>query len=55
MINKGIPEDNPLIPWKLPIPLSRPGTYTVELRATDMISNKSYKMRFPISVYKTND
>jgi hypothetical protein len=55
MVNKGIKEDTPLIEWKLPLPLSRPGSFTVELRASDMISNKSYKMRFPISVYKTND
>jgi len=54
-VNKGVKEEAPLIPWSLPIQLSRPGSFTVELRATDMITNKSYKMRFPISVYKTND
>jgi hypothetical protein len=54
-VNKGIKDDTPLIEWKLPLPLSRPGSFTVELKATDLISNKSYKMRFPVSVYKTND
>jgi len=50
VVKEGQKEDNPWIDWKLPLPLTRVGTFTVELTATDTLTNKTYKMGFKVKV-----
>jgi hypothetical protein len=52
VINKGVKDVNG-IDWDLPLPMNRPGTYTVELTAKDKLSNKEYRMRFSIQVFNS--
>lgn len=52
-VKKDIKEDVDAIDWDLALPLNRPGTYTVELKADDKISGKSYKMTFPVTVMQS--
>jgi hypothetical protein len=50
VVKQGVKEDQNGIDWDLPLPLNRPGTYTVELKATDALTGKNYKMTFPVTV-----
>ena len=49
-VKKDIKEDVTAIDWHLALPLNRPGTYTVELKAEDKINGKTYKISFPVEV-----
>jgi hypothetical protein len=47
---EGLPENLSGLPMAFPLTLNRPGTFTVELQATDRSSGKKAKMSFPIVV-----
>lgn len=49
-INKGVTEDWQLIPMNFILPLSRPGKFTVVLKAKDSVANKTTELKFPITV-----
>jgi hypothetical protein len=51
-IDKGIPADKDAVPMAFPMTLNRPGTFTIELSATDQNSGKKAKTSFPITVQK---
>jgi hypothetical protein len=50
VVKQGAKEEVPWIDWHLPLPLTRVGTFTVEVKATDVLSSKIYKMAFKIKV-----
>jgi hypothetical protein len=52
-IDKGVPPQDPVLPMQFLLLLSRPGKFTVELKATDNVANKSATQSFPITVYET--
>jgi hypothetical protein len=49
-VKQGVKEDYPWVGWHLPLPLTRVGTFTVEVKATDVLSSKVYKMAFKVKV-----
>lgn len=51
VIKMGAKDDTDSLVWDLPMPMNRPGTYTVELRAKDKVTNKDYRMTFPVRVF----
>jgi hypothetical protein len=44
------PEKQQHVPMGFVVPLNRPGKFTVVLKATDKIANKSRTLRFPLTV-----
>jgi hypothetical protein len=50
VVKQGVSEEKPIIELNLPLPLTREGVFTVELKATDALAAKSYKMTFKIKV-----
>jgi len=50
VIKQGAREDAPGLDWHLPLPLTREGTFTVEIKAADTLTGKSYKMGFKVKV-----
>ena len=50
-VKKDVKEDVNGIEWHLPLPLNRPGTFTVELKAEDKLTGKTDKITFPVVVY----
>jgi hypothetical protein len=50
VVKQGVNEDKPMIELNIPLTLSREGNFTVELKATDALANKSYKMAFKVKV-----
>lgn len=49
-VSKDVPENGFAIPMGFPLTLNRPGKFTVELLASDLISGKKAKTSFPITV-----
>lgn len=49
-VREGNKEDVPWVDWHLPLPLTRVGTFTVQVTATDAITHKNYKMAFKVKV-----
>jgi len=47
---KGVKEEDVAIPIALPLDLNRPGSFTVELKATDRIAKTTYTTTFPLVV-----
>jgi hypothetical protein len=45
-----VPENFRAIPMQFPLTLNRPGKFTVELKATDLITKKTATARFPLTV-----
>ena len=52
-IDKGVPPKDPVLPGEFLVSLNRPGKFTVELKATDEVANKSVTQSFPITVHET--
>lgn len=50
-VKSDVKEESNGIDWDLFLPLNRPGSYTVELKAEDKLTGKTYKMTFPLVVY----
>jgi hypothetical protein len=53
-INKDVPADAPFLPIQFQLALNRPGKFTLELKATDLLANKSVTQKFPITVNPNN-
>jgi hypothetical protein len=56
---KELPEDfdikkQKVLPLPFPLVLNRPGQYTIEIEAVDLISKKSAKVSFPLKVLETS-
>jgi len=51
-IDKGVPPKDPVLPVQLLVSLSRSGKFTVEVKATDEVANKTVTQSFPITVYE---
>jgi hypothetical protein len=49
-VDKDVPESAPALPMRLLLSLNRPGKFTVELTATDRVSNKTATLSFPLVV-----
>ncbi len=49
-VSKGVPADFLAVPMSFPLTLNRPGKFTVELTATDVVSGQTAKLTFPIKV-----
>jgi len=49
-VSKGVPADFLAVPMSFPLTLNRAGKFTVELTATDAVSNQTAKLTFPIKV-----
>ena len=43
-----------MLPLPFPLILNRPGMYTVEVEAVDLISKKTAKVSFPLKVLETS-
>jgi hypothetical protein len=55
VIKQNVNEDSRNLAWHIPMPLTRDGTFTVELKATDMVAGKSYKLTFKVKVTKPDE
>ncbi len=53
-IDKGVPPRDPVLPMQFLVLLSRPGKFTIEIKATDTVANKSATQSFPITVHEPN-
>ncbi len=53
-VNKEVPADLKLIPMHFGVTLNRPGTFTIELEATDKLSGKSVMEKVPLRVVSFN-
>jgi hypothetical protein len=51
---EGAPANGADIPMQFLLPLNRPGKFTVDLEATDEVSNTTTKLSFPITVHKVD-
>jgi hypothetical protein len=49
-INKDVPPNDISLPIQFLVSLNRPGKFTVEIKTTDQMSNKSVTQSFPITV-----
>lgn len=49
---KDLPDNLSGLPMAFPLTLNRPGKFTVELQASDLVGGKKFKMSFPIVVQK---
>jgi hypothetical protein len=49
-VDKDVPESAVALPVRLLLSLNRPGKFTVELTATDRVSNKTATLSFPLAV-----
>jgi hypothetical protein len=49
-VDKDVPETATAVPIRLLLSLNRPGKFTVELTATDRLSNKTGTLSFPLTV-----
>jgi hypothetical protein len=49
-VNKDVPEAAPSLPLRLLLSLNRAGKFTVQLTATDRLSNKTSTLSFPLTV-----
>ncbi len=49
-INKDVPADAFLLPVRMTLLLNRPGQFTVEVTATDLVSGKQDTLTFPLAV-----
>jgi hypothetical protein len=52
-IDKGVPARDPVLPMQFLVLLNRPGKFTIELKATDTVANKSVTQTLPITVHET--
>jgi hypothetical protein len=50
--NEGVPEKASLLAMQFSLALNRPGKFTVELKATDLIGNQIARLSFPLQVVK---
>jgi len=48
---RDLAERDQLVPFQFPLPLNREGSFTVELRAADRVTNKTAALSFPIRVH----
>ena len=49
--NKNIQQQfTKILPMQFVLPINRSGKFTIELKATDKISNKTAKLTFPVTV-----
>jgi hypothetical protein len=48
--DKGVDEKVTALPFIFRIPMNRSGVYTVEVKATCRVTNKTYKISFPLTV-----
>jgi hypothetical protein len=51
MIEKDVPANATSLPVRFYVPLNRPGTYTLELSATDSLHNATVNVAYPITVH----
>ena len=51
--NEGVPEKASLLAMQFSLALNRPGKFTVELKATDLIGNQITRLSFPVVVVKS--
>jgi hypothetical protein len=51
-IDKGVPPKDPVLPGQFLLSLNRPGKFTVEVKATDEVANKTATQSFPITVHE---
>jgi hypothetical protein len=52
VLSEGVPEKASLLAMQFSLSLNRPGRFTVEFKATDLIGNKIARMNFPVAVVK---
>jgi hypothetical protein len=52
--NAGIAEDTPAFPDGFLLPLTRAGKFTIRIKATDKVNNKSYTFDLPITAIPPN-
>jgi hypothetical protein len=50
-IDKNVPANATSLPIRFFVPLNRPGSYTLELTATDGVQNATSKLTYPITVH----
>jgi hypothetical protein len=50
-IDKDVPANSTSLPIRFYVPLNRPGSYTIELTATDAVQNATSKLAYPITVH----
>jgi hypothetical protein len=51
-IDKGVPPKDPVLPGQFLVSLNRAGKFTVEIKATDEVANKTSTVSFPITVHE---
>jgi hypothetical protein len=51
-VKKGVPDSAAALPFQFELELNRPGTFTVELTATDKIGGGNASVAFPVTVVK---
>jgi hypothetical protein len=54
-VNQDVSPGASLVPLQFVLPLNRPGKYTIEVKATDRISNKTAKLSFPYRVIEAQE
>ena len=50
VVNNTNDEKDTAVPFRVPLPFNREGSFTVELKATDKTSNKTATVTFPVRV-----
>jgi len=53
-VNKDVPANASTLPIQFHVALNRKGKFTVEVKATDLIANKSVTQTFPLTVHPRN-
>jgi hypothetical protein len=53
-VKKDVPDKAMAIPFQFELELNRPGTFVVELQATDKTSGKNASLSFPVTVARRN-
>lgn len=49
-VNEGVADDESLIRMRFPVPLNRPGKYSLMLKSTDKLADKSHTVKLPVQV-----
>jgi hypothetical protein len=44
-------ESLPVVPFDIPLPLNHEGSFTIEIKAKDNVTNKTASLKFPFTVY----
>jgi hypothetical protein len=52
-VNKDVPAKQTIVPLQFELELNRTGTFTIELKATDKIADKTATLSFPVTVGKS--